>query len=146
MRMQETKLTMLAIWQQHREALVPLVTITDLPVMTLFSMFIGLAVTPAEANTILDAINTLAGTHYTVADIAGLQFIERRDNPTEDVRESAIRAFLTDVELEEHPITELCFQHFAPDSHHLRVLVKTGRNEIALDFPATWQPWQGVYW
>lgn len=144
--MQEAKLTMLTIWQRHREALIPLVTATGLPVMTLFSLFIGLAVTPAEANTILDAINTLAGTHYTLDAIAGIQFIERRDTPTEDVRESAIRAFFADVELEEHPILDLQFQHFAPNSHHLRVLVKTSYNEIALDFPATWQPWHSMYW
>lgn len=146
MSMQETKLTMLAIWQRHREALVPLVTVTGLPVMTLFSLFIGLAVTHAEAKTVLDAVNTLAGTNYILEDIAGIQFMEQRDSPAEDLRELAIRAFLTGVELEEHPIVEIRFQHFTPESHHLRVLVKTRRNEVALDFPAMWQPWQSAYW
>jgi hypothetical protein len=144
--MQETKLTMLEIWQRHRDALQPLVTSTGLPVMTIFSMFIGLAVIREEAETVLNAINELAGTHYTLDEIAGIQLAERDDEKAMEMRERAIRTFFKGVEVEERPIIELHFQYFARGSQHLRVLVKTEYDEVALDFPARWQAWQYLSW
>jgi hypothetical protein len=42
---------------------------SHIPSLTIWSMLIGQEVTPYEAQTVLDALNTLRNTHYTLTDV-----------------------------------------------------------------------------
>jgi hypothetical protein len=70
----DTKPTMQDLWLRHPEVQnAAMIEAPGIPYLRVVYVFCGFKVTLEEFDTVLNAFNRLAGTHYTRNDIAGVQ-------------------------------------------------------------------------